>query len=403
MVYQDPGRALNPSLKIGSQMAEDLRARRRVARRGPGPRAWRCSSGCGSPTRCGHGALSAPALGRHAAAGVHRGMALARQSGAADPRRADHRARRHGRGRGAGPRQPSCAASSRPRSCSSATISRWSPGCATASACSMPGRWSRKGPTRKVFHAPRHPYTVGLLRCLPRRGPAQGRAAARHHSGLPAAARRGDPRLRLRRRAARWPTSSAAAPGRRSPSSAGNGQPLPLSRPRRRACREPRRPTRMTSRRDRPHSGPGAGRTGSGQDLRRPRAGAQGCRAGAVAGRDPGPGRRIGQRQVDLRQGAPGPDGSRSRQPIWLDGRTLAPRLAHRPAEAVKALQIVFQNPNSALNRSHSVRRIDRPSPHQAGWACAAARAAARTSSSRPRSASRRAISTRSRASSPAA
>ena len=43
---------------------------------------------------------------------------------------------------------------------------------------------------------------------------------------------------------------------------------------------------------------------------------------------------------------------------LRLDAQTLAPHLAHRPAEAVKALQIVFQNPDSALNRSHSVRRI---------------------------------------------
>ena len=50
---------------------------------------------------------------------------------------------------------------------------------------------------------------------------------------------------------------------------------------------------------------------------------------------------------------APDP-GSRLR----LDGRRWRRTSRHRPAEAVKALQIVFQNPDSALNRSHSVRRI---------------------------------------------
>jgi peptide/nickel transport system ATP-binding protein len=47
---------------------------------------------------------------------------------------------------------------------------------------------------------------------------------------------------------------------------------------------------------------------------------------------------------------------------VWLDGRTLAPTLAKRTPEDVRALQIVFQNPDSALNRRHTVRRILRRS-----------------------------------------
>jgi peptide/nickel transport system ATP-binding protein len=43
---------------------------------------------------------------------------------------------------------------------------------------------------------------------------------------------------------------------------------------------------------------------------------------------------------------------------VELDGRLLAPRLTRRGREDVRALQIVFQNPDSALNRRHSVRRI---------------------------------------------
>jgi peptide/nickel transport system ATP-binding protein len=43
---------------------------------------------------------------------------------------------------------------------------------------------------------------------------------------------------------------------------------------------------------------------------------------------------------------------------VRLDGEALAPRLAQRSREEVRALQIVFQNPDSALNRRHSVRRI---------------------------------------------
>ena len=47
---------------------------------------------------------------------------------------------------------------------------------------------------------------------------------------------------------------------------------------------------------------------------------------------------------------------------VSLDGRALAPTLAKRTGEDVRALQIVFQNPDSALNRRHTVRRILRRS-----------------------------------------
>jgi peptide/nickel transport system ATP-binding protein len=43
---------------------------------------------------------------------------------------------------------------------------------------------------------------------------------------------------------------------------------------------------------------------------------------------------------------------------IALDGKPLATRLSDRSLDDVKALQIIFQNPDSALNRAHPVRRI---------------------------------------------
>jgi peptide/nickel transport system ATP-binding protein len=43
---------------------------------------------------------------------------------------------------------------------------------------------------------------------------------------------------------------------------------------------------------------------------------------------------------------------------VTLDGAALKGHLAQRSAEEIRALQIVFQNPDSALNRRHSVRRI---------------------------------------------
>ena len=43
---------------------------------------------------------------------------------------------------------------------------------------------------------------------------------------------------------------------------------------------------------------------------------------------------------------------------ILLDDASLAPALAKRSRDQVKSLQIVFQNPDSALNRSHTVSRM---------------------------------------------
>jgi peptide/nickel transport system ATP-binding protein len=43
---------------------------------------------------------------------------------------------------------------------------------------------------------------------------------------------------------------------------------------------------------------------------------------------------------------------------IELEGKALAPKLENRGDDQVKAMQIVFQNPDSALNRSHSVRHV---------------------------------------------
>src|SRR5439155_10464818 len=43
---------------------------------------------------------------------------------------------------------------------------------------------------------------------------------------------------------------------------------------------------------------------------------------------------------------------------VEFDGKELASRLARRTEAEVAALQIVFQNPDSALNRRHTVRRI---------------------------------------------
>ena len=61
---------------------------------------------------------------------------------------------------------------------------------------------------------------------------------------------------------------------------------------------------------------------------------------------------------------------------VALGGTPLAPSARRRPRAQLRALQIVFQNPDSALNRRHSVRRlISQPLARLAGLSGAALRA----------------------------
>ena len=81
--------------------------------------------------------------------------------------------------------------------------------------------------------------------------------------------------------------------------------------------------------------------------------------ARAVAGRDAGPGRRIGERQ-DHPRAPPARASSRrirAESSNWTERRSAARAAGVEPGER-KSLQIVFQNPDSALNRSHSIRRL---------------------------------------------
>jgi len=60
---------------------------------------------------------------------------------------------------------------------------------------------------------------------------------------------------------------------------------------------------------------------------------------------------------------------------VELDGQPLGPGIPQRSRDQLKALQIVFQNPDSALNRRHSVRRlITRPLVKLAGLSGSALR-----------------------------
>ena len=101
MVYQEPGKALNPSIRIGRQVAEVYEVAG-LSKSEAMDRAAEMLARVQIPAPAGHGALPAPAVGRDGAAGGHRD-GYRRRPLAADPGRADHRARRDRRGRGTRP------------------------------------------------------------------------------------------------------------------------------------------------------------------------------------------------------------------------------------------------------------------------------------------------------------
>ena len=158
MVYQNPGSALNPSLKIGTQVAEAFTVlgvpAKEARERGQAALVARTDR---RPVERDE-PVPAPALGRHAAAGRDRDGA-GQESGAPHPRRADDGPRRDGRGGGARSRRADPAEKWTPPSSSSATTWASSRRCATASACCTPGGSSRRDRSRRSCrtHATRTP------------------------------------------------------------------------------------------------------------------------------------------------------------------------------------------------------------------------------------------------------
>ena len=222
------------------------------------------------------------------------------------------------------------------------------------------GELVEEGPAGDVFHDPRHPYTVGLLRSIPRRD-GDGRAPLDTIPGsLPIpgsvtagcvfAARCGLAQDRCRTEAPpMYPVNGAGERGARCHFSE-LAQSLPVH-----AAQTPA-------------DGPAAG---SGEPLIRI-AGAsktfhiagQKIRAlhdvdlEIAAGETVGLVGESGSGKTTLARvlmGLTAPDVGAE---VTLDGRPLAPHAGRRTSADQKSLQIVFQNPDSALNRRHSVRKL---------------------------------------------
>lgn len=220
------------------------------------------------------------------------------------------------------------------------------------------GRKVEEGPTQEVFHTPRHPYTVGLLRCIPKRGrnKYQGRldtipgfppVSAEQMPGcifvercalaqpicreIPPAAVAVGAQVSLCHFAGQAPEVPRATPDEVPASQAGQAE-HPVVRVRALSKTFGTADQRIAALRDISFDlFPGetlglVGESGSGKTT-----------------------------LARVLLGLTAPDAGST---VQFDGGALPARTDARSMAQIKALQIVFQNPDSALNRGHSVRRI---------------------------------------------
>ncbi len=223
------------------------------------------------------------------------------------------------------------------------------------------GEMVEEGPARDVFANPRHPYTVGLLRCIPRRDMLKARRALDTIPGsLPApgdvpsgcifADRCGLVEERCRTEA---PPLYESGPERRSRCHFHErAQTLPRVIP-------PEREDVPGDRSDRGAVVINAADVSKtfhmeGETIYGLVDVSVELRAGETLGLvgESGSGKTTLARAL---LGLTAPDKGSE---ITLDGQHLAETTSGRTREQEKALQIVFQNPDSALNRRHSVQRL---------------------------------------------
>ncbi|CAH2394380.1 ABC transporter ATP-binding protein [Mesorhizobium ventifaucium] len=220
------------------------------------------------------------------------------------------------------------------------------------------GMLVEEGPTWEILGSPRHPYTVALLRCLPRGGQRKGHIPLDTIPGFlptPGALMPGcpfeercahaDDRCRteipeLREAGSRvvrchYPDRAAVVP-RNTPTD------VALPKPASEAA-----PVLRVSNLSKTY-GQGSHATRAVADVSLSLL--PGETLGLVG--ESGSGKTTLAHML-LGLVRPDPGGA-----IELDGELLAASLGQRRDEEVKAVQIIFQNPDSALNRSHSVERI---------------------------------------------
>ena len=196
MVYQEPGRALNPSLRAGRQIAEVFEIAGRLPGRGDALGRGDAAQGPDIGPEPGHAAVPAPTVRRDGAAGRHRDGA-GPLAVAADPGRADDGPRRDGGGRSARPgRGPAEGVRHL------GAVHQPQPGGDRQDV--QPGRGALRGragrgrPRPPGVRRPAAPLHGRAAALHPAARAAQGQRPAGHHPRLPARARSRHDRVRLR-------------------------------------------------------------------------------------------------------------------------------------------------------------------------------------------------------------
>ncbi|SAL10984.1 ABC transporter ATP-binding protein [Caballeronia humi] len=224
------------------------------------------------------------------------------------------------------------------------------------------GKLVEEGVTRDVFARPRHPYTVGLLRCLPTSGRSKDMGRLDTIPGslpLPGTVTQGciyAERCKLADarclRDAPPPYRVASANGDQMARCHYHERAIELPRATPEAASDPvdlsLAPVALKARNVSKTFRVGNELVRAVHDVSLDLA--QGETLGLVG--ESGSGKTT---LAKLMLGLLSPDEGAT---LELDGAALPARVTRRNDEQVKSLQIVFQNPDSALNRAHSVRRL---------------------------------------------
>jgi peptide/nickel transport system ATP-binding protein len=231
------------------------------------------------------------------------------------------------------------------------------------------GELVEQGPARELFEQPRHPYTVGLLRCIPRRGQRKDHGRLDTIPGfLPAPGQVPTGCIFTKRCALARERCEREAP------------PMyPVSGDRTARCHYHEEAAGL------PRATPEDVRLPPPDEASAPVISLRGVSKTFTAGREPvyalsdidldmhlgetlGLVGESGSGKTTLARVLVGLTAADQGSDLEMSGTKLAPTAPKRNRDQLRAMQIIFQNPDSALNRRHSVRSlISRPLTKLAG------------------------------------